>query len=329
MKTDASDIERLLRVPSAAHRQVLGWFFILLALVAVAVLAVRESDFLRRNTGLELIAFFRQGHSLRAGSKVLLAEVQIGEVQSVMLFHDPMADTDRIRVQVRLQIKGEYARALPVGTEAEIRFGALEFANSVVLVPPDTPTAVMLVSGALIPARGGTDLIEEARTAFAEVGSDLRTIVANLKMLSDGVTDTHGDYRQIMASLVASTGDAELILSRSRSAFMNRRSAAGVLLNEDGATVRQIERTFGAADRSTGKIESMTDTLVIQMDTVTAIAGNLRRGTDRLPVVMTEAEAAMAAVQDAAKTIEAAARNFGASWLFGGRKDTTPARTSY
>jgi ABC-type transporter Mla subunit MlaD len=325
MTSENDDIERLLRVPSGAHRQVLGWLFIVLALAAVTVIGLRESEFLSRHTGVELVASFRQGHSLRAGSKVLLAEVQIGEVQSVKLLHDPQADTDRIHVEVRMQIKGEYKRTVPVGTVAEIRFGALEFANCVVLVPPDTPTSTMLTSGAQIATREGADMLEEARTSFAQVSRDLLAIVANIKMISDNVVDTDGDYRRIVDNMASSSSDAERILSQTRAAFESRRSVAGVLLNENGATTRQIARTLDSADRATTRIEAMADTFTLQTDTVTAIIGNAYRASALMPTVMTQADATLTAVR-------VLVTNVGKSWLFGGpsgAQDSPVSRTGY
>lgn len=340
MTARPDEIEQLLRVPSRAHRRVLGWLFILLALLAVSVIGLRESSFLRQTTGLELTAYFKQGHSLRVGSKVLLAEVQIGEVQNVKLLYEPLADTDRINVEVKMQIKGEYASTLPVGTEAEIRFAALDFANAVVLVPPDTPTGVMLARGAVIPTRAATDMIEEVKTVFAKVSRDLLEIVGNLKTLSDDVTDTHGSYNRIVNNLIASTRDIEQISHRSRTAFADRSSAAGVLLNENAATARQIERTVASADRATENINRASERLPSVLDNAERSMETFRSAWEHVGVAADDVGEASEKVGDASERVGAAAvdvgataRGMGSSWLFGGgsstKKDTTPNPTSY
>lgn len=319
MNSGEKDIESFLNVPSSTHRHFLGWIFILVALVALLAIGFRQSDLYTGTAGLELTTYFKQGHSLRPGSKVLIASVQVGEVRDVVLMYDPSADTDRIRVQVRMLIKGEYAHSIPENTVAEIRFGALEFANAIVLIPPDVPTVGRLVDGAVIPALPSIDMIEEAKSAFAEVSRDLQAVVTNLKTLSSDVADTDGSYNRIVGSLLVSSNNVERITTRSRAAFESRQSMAGLMLNDNSGAVRNINNSLNVAGRTAVKIETFTDSMTAQMDTFTAIAGQMRTATARLPRLIGHADSTLA-------IIDRTATRVGNSWLFGSSPMTNNPR---
>jgi methyl-accepting chemotaxis protein len=216
-------------------------------------------------------------------------------------------------------IKGEYARSIPENTEAEIRFGALEFANAIVLVTPDSPTSGRLANGAIIPSRLSTDMIEEARNAFAEVSRDLRAVVTNLKTLSSDVADTGGSYNRIVNSLLVSTNHAERIMSQSRSAFETRQSMAGLLLNENGGAVRDINHSLQSAGRTAVKFEAISNSLMREMDTVTAVTGQVRSATARLPNLIVHADSTLT-------TVDRTVGKIGNSWFFSSNSRTDTSR---
>ncbi len=320
MGTEEKDMDRFLDLPSGARHHVLGWVFILIAIAALLAIGLRQYDVLSGISGLELTTYFRQGHSLRPGSKVLIAAVQVGEVSEVRLLYDPSADSDRIRVRVRMLIKGEYAYSIPENTTAVIHFGALDFANAIVLITPDSLTTLRLTNGAVIASRQSTDIVEDAKSAIAEVSRDLRAVVANLKILSSDVADSDGAYNRFMRSLLVSSSHAERILGRSRAAFDDRQSMAGVLLNENGVAVREITTSLRAVERTAGKLETLTDSMTREMDTMTVIAGHVRTASARLPGLINRADSTLV-------TIDRTSVRVGNSWLFNATSRPADARS--
>lgn len=221
---------------------------------------------------------FQEGHGLRPGSLVLLGGLEVGTVQAVGFSRDN-------RVEVTMQLPARHADRIRADSVASVGTAGL-VGDTVVKVSLGSPLRPQVSEGGLIGS-------EEPETL-----GDLATRVKPTLLQVEALID---DLRVTAAFLAdQQRGVGHLLEKADRVLAGSDRIVAGVLEGKGslGALIQSREFYDGLLQLRTETGEVLTD--------LRAAAGEIRRGAERVPVLVDTAEATLEDGRAAARSLREA-----------------------
>jgi phospholipid/cholesterol/gamma-HCH transport system substrate-binding protein len=191
---------------------------------------------------------FEWGAGLKPGQIVLLAGVQVGFVEKVVLVPDGTID-------VELSIRKDFR--VPVGTTASVEPNGI-FGDQLIALRPERASTTYLSAGDTIPSGGGSPALSALIGRGDSISADVQAMTARLKaeFVDDGgITELRRTVTELLALLTKVTAIAA---EQSRELTATQSQLRRTLASIDSATVDSTLRTLRA---TSANLEALTQDL--------------------------------------------------------------------
>lgn len=297
---------RLRKERTGANPLTVGFVVLLLMAIGTYFGFTKDVPF---TSGYQLEAVFKSANSIRNGSPVRIAGVNIGKVESVK--RDP--DSDAAIVTLNIQDKG-----LPIHKDATFKIRPRIFleGNFYVEVEPGTPSAPTLGSGDVVPMTQTSEPVQLDQLLTALQNDTRDDLQAALKGYGDALTyePTPADDIGHDPEVQGLTGAEALNQASEHAADAFRDSAIvqDAFLGTDRHDLSRVVAGLGRVSKALNADERSLKDLVTNFNRTMAIfageAVNLRTTIRLLPGVLEQANAAFDSLNAAFPSTRAFAR---------------------